>query len=329
MTIIISQSDYWNLFTPKTGYQYDAKDESDWIWNYPLELAEGTCRSIELRSGIELEINDCQFHDNICLKLPEREHVLEYSIFLSGNYLSDDFSFGSGQYALYGSGMAPKEAFETQSSERVISINVHLNPETFLSFLGDSTGQLPCELAHLIRNTDDLYYSSAGTITSAMQVVLQQILHCPYQGTTKRIYLESKVFELMSLLVEADLAERKDKKDTPKLKNDDIERIHYAKKILLQRLDDPPSLMELARIAGLNDCTLKRGFRQCFGTTVFGYLHNYRLEKAQQLLLIGDMSIAEVASCVGFASRSYFATAFRKKFGANPKQYLINWKNSA
>jgi AraC-like DNA-binding protein len=328
MTVIISQSDYCNFFTPKTGYQYDAKDKSDWMWNYPEELAEGTCRSIELRSGIELDINDCQFRDNLRIKLPEREHVLEYCFYLSGNYQSDDFSFASGQYALYGSGMAPFETFEFHSSERVIDINVHLNPETFLSFLGDSTGQLPCEFAHLIRGTD-LYYSTIGNITSGMQVVLQQILHCPYQGTTKRIYLESKVFELMSLLVEADVAEREGKKDIPKLKNDDVERIHYAKKVLSQRLDNPPSLMELARIAGLNDCTLKRGFRQCFGTTVFGYLHDYRLEKAQQMLMIGDMSIAEVASSVGFASRSYFATAFRKKYGVNPKQYLINWKNSA
>ncbi|BDA71301.1 transcriptional regulator [Calothrix sp. PCC 7716] len=328
MTIIISQND-WELVTAIQGHQYDVKDELDWMWKYPEELAKGTSRTIKLRSEVDLEINDCQFHDDIRLKLPERAHVLEYCFYLSGNYQSDDFSLGSGQYALYGSGTAPFEAFETKSSERCVEVNVHLPPETLLSFLGDSTGQLPSELAHLIRDAGELYYTTVGAITPAMQVILQQILHCPYQGTTKRIYLESKVFELMSLLVEADLTEREGKKDIFKLNNHDIERIHHAKEILLQRLDNPPSLIELARIAGLNDCTLKRGFRQCFGTTVFGYLHDYRLEKAQQLLLIGDMSIAEVASSVGFASRSYFATAFRKKFGINPKQYLINWKNSA
>ncbi len=329
MTTIISQNDFCNLFAKTNGYQYDVKDELDWMFNYPEEVAKGCCRSIQLREGTELEISDCKFHDNLRLRLPEREHVLEYSFCLSGKYQNEDFSFGSGQYALYGSGMAPKEVFETQSSERILEINVHLYPETFLAFLGNYTGEMPSELAHLIRSYDEIYYSSTGNITQPMQVVLQQILQCPYQGTIKRIYLESKVFELMSLLVEADLIERGGKKDIPKLKNDDIQRIHYAKEILSQRLQNPPSLLELARLTGLNDCTLKRGFRQCFGTTVFGYLHNYRLEKAQQLLLIGDMSIAEVASSVGFASRSYFATAFRKKFGVNPKQYLSNWKNSA
>jgi AraC-like DNA-binding protein len=328
MTIIISQEDYCKLFPLKSGYQLDVKDEFDWIWNYPEELAEGTCRRIELRDGIELEINDCQLRDHIRLKLPEREHILEYSIF-SGHNLIDGCSVGSGQYALHGSGMAPKEVFETKSSRRTVDIYVHLYPETFLSFLGDNTGQIPKEFAHLIRDSEEVYYNSIGNITPAMQLISQQILHCPYQGITKRIYLESKVLELMTLLVETDSIGREGKKDVSKLNKNDIERIHHAKEILSQRLNNPPSLIELARISGLNDCTLKRGFRQCFGTTVFGYLHNYRLEKAQQMLLIGDMSIAEVASSVGFASRSYFATAFRKKFGVNPKQYLINWKNSA
>jgi AraC-like DNA-binding protein len=329
MTTIISQNDFCNLFAKANGYQYDVKDELDWMFNYPEEVAQGCCRSIQLREGTELEISDCKFHDNLRLRLPEREHVLEYSFYLSGNHQNEYFSFGSGQYAFYGSGMAPKEICEIKSTERIVEINVHLYPETFLSFLGNNTGEVPRELTHLIRNLDEVYYSSTGNITDLMQVVIQQILHCPYQGMIKRIFLESKVFELMSLLVEADVTEREGKKDIPKLKNDDIQRIHYAKEILSQRLENPPSLLELARMSGLNDCTLKRGFRQCFGTTVFGYLHNYRLSKAQQLLLIGDRSIAEVASSVGFASRSYFATAFRKKFGVNPKQYVSNWKNSA
>jgi len=34
-----------------------------------------------------------------------------------------------------------------------------------------------------------------------MQTALHQILHCPYQGLTKRIYLESKVWELMALVL--------------------------------------------------------------------------------------------------------------------------------
>lgn len=106
------------------------------------------------------------------------------------------------------------------------------------------------------------------------------------------------------------------------LRASDIDPIHLAKEILQRRMDDPPSLLELARLAGLNDRKLKQGFRQVFGTTVFGYLHDYRLEQARQLLSTDTMSVAEVAYAVGFSNRSYFAIAFRRKFGVNPSEYL-------
>ncbi|MEH2463941.1 helix-turn-helix transcriptional regulator [Nostoc sp.] len=58
-----------------------------------------------------------------------------------------------------------------------------------------------------------------------------------------------------------------------------------------------------------------------FGTTVFGYLHDYRMEQARQLLLSGQMKIEQVAQIVGYVNRSRFANAFRKKYGINPKAY--------
>jgi AraC-like DNA-binding protein len=87
-------------------------------------------------------------------------------------------------------------------------------------------------------------------------------------------------------------------------------------------------LIELARQVGLNDFKLKQGFRQVFGTSAFKYLHDYRLEKARQILALGEMKVEEVALRVGFNSRSYFALAFRQKFGLNPKQYCQHHQKS-
>jgi AraC-like DNA-binding protein len=103
------------------------------------------------------------------------------------------------------------------------------------------------------------------------------------------------------------------------ISRDDRDRIHFAREILLQRLADPPSLVELARLVGLNDYKLKAGFRQVFGTTVFGYLRQERLEKARQLLQAQDISVTAAAAAVGYSSQGHFAAAFRKQFGINPK----------
>ncbi|MEH2274131.1 MAG: helix-turn-helix domain-containing protein [Nostoc sp.] len=52
-----------------------------------------------------------------------------------------------------------------------------------------------------------------------------------------------------------------------------------------------------------------------------GYLHDYRMEQARQLLLSRQMKIEQVAQKVSYANRSRFASTFRKKYGVNPKAY--------
>jgi AraC family transcriptional regulator, transcriptional activator of the genes for pyochelin and ferripyochelin receptors len=140
----------------------------------------------------------------------------------------------------------------------------------------------------------------------------------------KQMYLESRAVDLITLHLQQFQDKELYQKNSLSKDLSDVERIHQAKEILLSNLENPPSLVELARKVGLNDFKLKCGFHQVFGTSAFKYLHDYRLEKARQFLATGEMKVEEVALRVGFESRSYFAIAFRKKFGVNPKKYLQN-----
>lgn len=333
MTITISQQAYWDLFLeiPETARKCDRLstiigeqwEMFDRILQFPSELGTGFSGEIELRKGLFLEIIETQVYDDLIVHLPEREHPLEYTFYIAKHHPTQHCSFHRGKNTLWGSGLAPKEKFKSFKSQNQIQINVHLQPEMFCSFMGKEQQEIPPELTHLVRKPDKKFYSRSSNNTPAMEVLLKQILNCPYQGIMKRMYLESKVLELMVLLVEQDLAAHQAKHNSFALKPEDVERIHSAKEIVLQNLDNPPSLIELSRQVGLNDCTLKRGFRLVFGTTVFGYLHHHRLEQARKLLVAGETSISQAARSVGFASRSYFATAFRKKFGINPKEFLL------
>ncbi|NEP18909.1 MAG: helix-turn-helix transcriptional regulator [Leptolyngbya sp. SIO4C1] len=154
-----------------------------------------------------------------------------------------------------------------------------------------------------------------------MATVLQQILNCAYYGLVKRAYLESKVVELMALLLEQETVIRQGGQKKISLKSEQIERIHYAREILLRDLSNPPSLLELAHQVGLNEFMLKQGFRQMFDNTVFGELRSHRLEIAQQLLAEQETSVAEVAHLVGYACVRSFAKTFKRKFGLGPKAY--------
>nr|WP_235927106.1 AraC family transcriptional regulator [Gloeocapsopsis dulcis] len=118
-----------------------------------------------------------------------------------------------------------------------------------------------------------------------------------------------------------------DREDVPRsysnFRGHDLECIHHAKEILIRNLDNPPSILDLARQVGLNDRKLKQGFHQVFNTTPFAYLRHYRLEQARQLLMDSEASIEQVAKTVGYGDRSRFAAAFRKQFGINPKTYQL------
>jgi AraC family transcriptional activator of pyochelin receptor len=208
------------------------------------------------------------------------------------------------------------------AKEQVIRIRLGLKLHAIHQF-AESLG-LPQELQSLTNGQTPSSFYRQGTITPEMQVILHQILQCPYQGAIKQMYLEGKVLELAALqfaqFTEADALTRSELL----LKQDDIDRLHHAKEILMAQLDHPPSILSLARQVGLNDFKLKQGFRQAFGTTVFGYLRDYRLEQARLLLLEGQMSVQQVARAIGYAHSGYFAKAFKQKFGVSPKTYQMN-----
>jgi AraC-like DNA-binding protein len=222
-----------------------------------------------------------------------------------------------------------KETEWWKAGEKYLRIYLKIEPQEFFSnFIEEDLKQIPIFLRQALMGGKVQPYYHQGKITGQMRRLLHQILQCPHQGLMKRMYLESKAVELITLHFQQ--FQEQEVHDCSLTANSlsDIDKIYQAKEILLVNLENPPSLMELARQVGLNDFKLKRGFRQVFGTSAFKYLHDYRLEKARQLLVSGEMNVEEVAFRVGFDSRSYFASAFRKKFGLNPKQYFQHRQKS-
>jgi AraC-like DNA-binding protein len=321
MTISLSEENYYELLQEiEEDKQLLGLDGFELNWSYPSLLGHGSVQEITLRDGLELDIVNYQLHDDLMINCIDREHPLEYWFNLA------DYAQNSSKaipYCLYGSGISPGDCWHRSSQEHNMWVSVHIEPKVFQSLVGDSSGQIPIALQHLVREPDREYYARAGQATPAMQMALQQILQCPYQGSMKRLFLESKVLELMTLLLEHEIEAQQGKSPVSRLKPDDVDRLHQAKAILSKNLDNPPSLRQLARQVGLNECTLKQGFRLVFNTTVFGYLRQCRMEQAKLLLMQGRMSVYEAAQAVGYTSQSRFATVFRKTFGVNPKTFSM------
>ena len=81
------------------------------------------------------------------------------------------------------------------------------------------------------------------------------------------------------------------------------------------------SLEELAKSCFYNPAYLSRRFKEHFGLTITDFLAHSRLEKAQALLLEGNLSVDEIARECGFGSKNAFYRLFRQARGVTPGQY--------
>ncbi|MFO7780424.1 MAG: AraC family transcriptional regulator [Spirochaetia bacterium] len=163
-------------------------------------------------------------------------------------------------------------------------------------------------------------YFHVSDITPSMQMVLEQIFSSGYTGSLRRFYLEAKCMELVVMRLR-ELSGGSEVHSHPPLRNTDVERLHEARDLLIERSADPPSLHDLAATVGVNCNKLKYGFREVFGTTVFAYLRNLRLEQARRLLEEGNLSVTEVSFEVGYSSLSHFARIFKQTYGTSPHCY--------
>lgn len=87
-----------------------------------------------------------------------------------------------------------------------------------------------------------------------------------------RLLLESYILELLSINIERLICKDNSKEYVGRLSRADMDRLTYAREILLNRLESPPTLLELSRIIHMNDCKLKRSFKQYFGKTVYEFI---------------------------------------------------------
>lgn len=157
-------------------------------------------------------------------------------------------------------------------------------------------------------------------ITPKMYDVLNNIVHCEKEGIIKQLYIEANVLKLLQLQFEQyEVATQK--KECSFVKDYDIDKLFQAKKLLEENITSPYSLIELAHKTGLNDFKLKKGFKELFGNTVFGYLHEIRMQKAREMLFDTNVSIAEVSEYCGYSYIQSFIKAFKLKYGMTPEKF--------
>jgi AraC family transcriptional regulator len=102
-----------------------------------------------------------------------------------------------------------------------------------------------------------------------------------------------------------------------------VERLEGAARLLAERLDDPPSLAELAAAACVSPFHFHRIWRALTRETVTQSVTRLRLDAAK-LLLANAATVTDAAMSSGYGTPQSFARAFRRRTGQSPSAWRID-----
>ncbi len=308
-------------------------DGSELSLKWPKQYGEGFLRLIKLRPGLLIGVGRYRLKGKISISFQSFQS--DFSPVMLSYWLSGSLRFqpktniGQGDLRGFSQGHSVitylpdwegigHPAFETPME----CVSVYMNPGILETCMAGLTDQIPHGLRDIAGGAQNKQFYQVSNTSPNVKVVLRQILDCPYQGGLKRIYLEGKALELIAGSMAQVMSPEKEPKKRFTLRPADIERIHHAQTMITKDFIEPPRLQEIAHAVGLSHPKLNYGFREIYGSTIFGYLRELRLNKAKALLDDGTMNVTEVAYEVGYSSLSYFAKAFKTHFGTAPGNYL-------
>lgn len=169
-------------------------------------------------------------------------------------------------------------------------------------------------------------FSKTLSLCGRTRLVLEALLNHSYTDSIENIFINAQSQMLLLYSLECMVGEKEVEGFQCKfLANEaDREKIIRAREILLNQIGEPLTIKALSRKVAINECYLKKGFKEMFGTTIFDFYQGQRMEHARYLLYEKGLSVTEVSVMLGYSSISHFSTAFKKHTGLKPCELLFH-----
>ena len=113
-------------------------------------------------------------------------------------------------------------------------------------------------------------FSKTLSLCGRTRLVLETLLNHSYTDSLENIFINAQSQMLLLYSLECMVGEKEVESFQCKfLANEaDREKIIQAREILLSHIGEPLTIRELSRKVAINECYLKKGFKEMFGTTI-------------------------------------------------------------
>jgi AraC family transcriptional regulator len=251
-------------------------------------------------------------------KSDKKENYLELRYCVSGNVYcrKKDTECDMCQFA------ASKSCVEKVDSVDVVSFR--FSPRQLSQFVKPRKGNDTLS-ENILTFKHQSSFSKVHPLCSKTRLVLEGLLNHTYTDSLENIFINAQTQMLLLYSLDCMLGEKEiDVISCKFLANEaDREKIVNAREILIKHIGEPITIKELSRKVAINECYLKKGFKELFGTTIFDFYQSQRMEHAKYLLYEKGLSVTEVSMLLGYSSISHFSTAFKKHTGLKPCELLL------
>ena len=97
--------------------------------------------------------------------------------------------------------------------------------------------------------------------------------------------------------------------------------VHLVRQYIAEHYGEELTLNLLAEQVYLSPNYLSNMFTKVTGCSLHKYIKNFRMKKAQELLVGSNMKIVDISRAVGYPTASYFIKTFQEVYGITPSGY--------
>lgn len=313
----LSHNNYQTLLK-NLARQLKAKVENNLI-TIPPDIGEGIIKIILLPNGLQALMIKINLHTDVQVKngnTSQGDYVLNFD----ETEITDEKYQESGNInsfvRLTGASFKHWEVVKKKSSVQYVKIL--FSKEWLSNYIGLREKMSVFEKYIPVKSDE----AEKKKLNEEYRRIINELWIINDDDPLQNIYYNNRI----SLLIEQFFTKMHEEMLKPKGKYritaDDVVKLKKVESILNSPRKSPPNITELAKKVLLTKVKLSHVFKEVYGTSIYNYYQNQRMQKAHELLSTGNFSVKEVSEKLGYTNLSNFVLAFKKQFDTSPKSLL-------
>ncbi len=296
------------------------RDEACSVYQMKNDSGDGTVTFYEVYPGIAVMYND--FHMASCSprKFEDGKHTISVHHCREGRI---EWEVNNGAYLYLASGdiMLDSSLTENKHCSFPVShyhgITITISVSDAIEGIRDLFSVFSIDLEKL----EQLFALKKRPFIMHGDSVPDHVISEFYQvpDSIRLEYLRVKVLELLVTLKTVDPSIVGEER--PYFYKTQVEKVKAIMRFMTDNPDCHFTMDELSAKYDISVSALKQCFKGVYGTAIYTYMRNYRMDLAASMLIQTDEPVTVIAGKVGYTNSSKFSEAFKSVKGKTPLEY--------